>query len=269
MGHERIALTSTDGSTVAELVPAANLLCSSLRHRGVELLHQGEGVSAYADQGQTMGIPLLYPWANRLAGFDYRAAGKTVTLEPDDPRLPRDPAGLPIHGVLPRLLRWTIDHSSRNGDTLSARPRWTSPELLELYPFLHEVQVDATVRAGELRFATTVRAIDRDAVPVSFDHHRCSRLSAAARQDWRIELGASRRLLLDERLIPTGARTPVARSPFQLADRELDDGFEALASRARFRAAADGTSLSVHFLAGHPFAQVYTRAGRASSASSQ
>jgi len=28
-------------------------------------------VSAYAQYGKTMGIPLLYPWANRLAAFDY------------------------------------------------------------------------------------------------------------------------------------------------------------------------------------------------------
>ena len=55
-----------------------------------------------------MGIPLLYPWANRLARFGYRAAGKDVTLSEDDSRIPRDDNGLPIHGVLPGLLRWEV-----------------------------------------------------------------------------------------------------------------------------------------------------------------
>ena len=54
------------------------MVCSSLRHRGEELLAQNTGVSAYAEHGKTMGIPLLYPWANRLAGFDYSVAGRTV-----------------------------------------------------------------------------------------------------------------------------------------------------------------------------------------------
>jgi len=58
----------------ATFVPAAGMLCSSLRHRGQELLAQNAGVSAYAERGKTMGIPLLYPWANRLADFGYEVA---------------------------------------------------------------------------------------------------------------------------------------------------------------------------------------------------
>ena len=54
----------------AMFVPGAGMLCCSLRHRGEELLAQNAGVGAYARQGKTMGIPLLYPWANRLAGFE-------------------------------------------------------------------------------------------------------------------------------------------------------------------------------------------------------
>ena len=62
----------------AAFVPGAGMLCCSLRHRGEELLAQNAGVAAYAQRGKTMGIPLLYPWANRLAGFDYSVAGRTV-----------------------------------------------------------------------------------------------------------------------------------------------------------------------------------------------
>jgi aldose 1-epimerase len=50
-----------------------------------------------------MGIPLLHPWANRLAGFDYEAAGKHVSLPRGTGVIPTDEAGLPIHGVLPAL----------------------------------------------------------------------------------------------------------------------------------------------------------------------
>ena len=75
-----VVLRSVDGSTEAEFVPEANLLCSSLRYLGAEYLHQGAGVGAYARDGMTMGIPLLHPWANRLNGFGYQVAGKEVVL---------------------------------------------------------------------------------------------------------------------------------------------------------------------------------------------
>ena len=111
-GFESITLRSPDGSTEAEFVPAANMLCCSLRHHGVEILDRGSGVGAYAHHGTTMGIPLLHPWANRLAGFDYEAAGKHVSLPRGTGVIPTDEAGLPIHGVLPALMRWDVDRAA-------------------------------------------------------------------------------------------------------------------------------------------------------------
>ena len=127
------------GRTTAEFVPEANLVCCSLIVDGDELLERRRGVRAYAEQGKTMGIPLLYPWANRLARFGYRAAGREVTLSEDDARIPRDSDGLPIHGVLPGLLRWELEDGGAP-DSLSAVLRWRSDELLELFPFVHEVR---------------------------------------------------------------------------------------------------------------------------------
>ena len=51
--------------------------------------------------GATMGIPLLYPWANRLESFGYEAAGKTVSFPDDRALTDADPNGLPIHGAIP------------------------------------------------------------------------------------------------------------------------------------------------------------------------
>jgi len=95
---DAITLGSPDGSTEAEFVPTANMLCGSLKHHGVEFLHRGAGVDAYADRGITMGIPLLHPWANRLAAFEYDAAGKHVRLQRGASPIATDAAGLPIQG---------------------------------------------------------------------------------------------------------------------------------------------------------------------------
>jgi len=257
-GFDSIRLTSVDGSTTAEFVPDANLVCCSLEVDGVELLERRRGVRVYAEQGKTMGIPLLYPWANRLARFGYEAAGKAVTLSEDDARIPRDSAGLPIHGVLPGLLHWEPEDSGAS-DTLAARLDWRSDELLELFPFAHEVHCEATVGRAELTVTAAVTAVTADRVPVSFGYHPYTRAPGAARDEWQIALAASNRLVLDDHSIPTGERAPVDRDRFSLAGVSLDDAFEA--GPGAFEAVAGEHRLTVEFLSGYDFAQVFAPAG--------
>src|ERR1700759_4377605 len=97
-------VTIAAASTMAEFVPAANMVCASLRVDGAELLAPTHGLQAYAEHGKTMGIPLLTPWATRRRGPGYEAGGRTVTLPPAAGRYALAPNGLPIHGALPRDL---------------------------------------------------------------------------------------------------------------------------------------------------------------------
>src|ERR1700744_5340961 len=136
-GFETVGIVSEGGALEAAFVHGATMLCQSLTHDGVQLLHAGRGVEAYAQRGKTMGIPLLHPWANRLARPGYTAAGKEVTLPAPEGRYGLDPNGLPIHGALPGLLRWEVLDTGQR-DTLSATLDWSGPELLELFPFVHE-----------------------------------------------------------------------------------------------------------------------------------
>lgn len=260
-GFESISLTSADGSTTAEFVPEANLVCCSFTVDGQELLDRGRGVRAYAEQGKTMGIPLLYPWANRLARFGYKAAGRDVTLSEDDSRIPRDGNGLPIHGALPGLLCWELEDGGAP-ESLAAVLEWRSGELLELFPFVHEVRVGATVGPAELRITTTVTAAADGPVPVSFGYHPYTRVPAASRDDWLVTLGAADRLLLDDHSIPTGERAAIDREPFRLDGASLDDAFDAAPDAAAFEAAAGDVRLAVAFLAGYSYAQVFAPAGQ-------
>ena len=137
-----VMISSPGGETEAEFVPRANMVCCSLRHRGAELLDPGRGVEAYAQAGKTMGIPLLHPWANRLAGPSYRVGETTVRLPEPEGRYATDPNGLPIHGALPGHCGGPVQAGSPP-DRVSARLQWDSPELLELFPFEHELLFDA------------------------------------------------------------------------------------------------------------------------------
>ena len=255
-GFQTVTVSSEDGRIEAEFVPDANMLCCSLTHDGVQLLHAGAGVRAYAEQGKTMGIPLLHPWANRLAGFRYEVAGRVVTLPREDPRILLDPVGLPIHGVLPKLLRWEVGRAEAPG-RLTADLTWDRPELLEVFPFAHQLSIEASAASGELAIATTLRPTGAEAVPASFGYHPYLVVPGSPRQDWEVTLGASRRLVLDQRMIPTGERAPADRGSFELGEAGLDDGFADLHAPALFEAQAAGASVALEMGSGYAFAQIY------------
>jgi aldose 1-epimerase len=237
------------------------MLCHSLTHLGGELLDRGHGLDAYAQRGATMGIPLLYPWANRLDGFDYGAAGKAITLPADRARIPLDPSGLPIHGVVPGRMRWLPEQACEE-TRIAARLAWTSSELLELFPFAHELRLVVTATEGTLTIATSVRPLGEEPVPVSFGYHPYLRLPGGRRETWHVELPPAERLVLDQRMIPTGRREPLQRTAFELADTSWDDGFAIASQPARFAVTAPGRGIAVELLEGFRFGQIYAPPGR-------
>jgi galactose mutarotase-like enzyme len=255
-----VELREEESDLQVTFVPGAGMLCSSLRHRGEELLAQNAGVEAYAREGKTMGIPLLYPWANRLAGFEYAAAGRRVQVPHDATRVALDQNGLPIHGVIGGRLSWMLaSEPPAGGRSLSARLQWSAaePELFEVFPFHHDLTYQAHLARGRLRVELTVQASGSDAVPLVFGFHPYLSLPGAPRERWLIELPAMRRLQVDPRQIPVAPGQPQPSRRFELGGLEFDDGFEELATPARFRAAAAGRRIELEFLAGYPCAQVF------------
>jgi len=255
-----VRLSDEAGQLEAELVPAAGMLCRSLRHRGEELLSQNAGALAYAQSGKTMGIPLLYPWANRLAGFRYSVGGRTVQIPRDDQRVRTDAGGLPIHGVIGGRMSWKLE--DRNERSLAASLSWSedSPELFELFPFRHDLRYSARLLDGRLQIELEVSACGPDRVPLSFGFHPYLTLPGEARERWRVQLPAMRALALDARQIPAGPAQTLGPQRFQLERRQLDDGFDGVAEPARFSVEGAGRRIELTFLRGYPCAQVFAPA---------
>ena len=143
-------VTLSAGELEATFAPEAAMVCCSLRHRGEELLAQRGGLRAYVEQGKTMGIPLLHPWANRLAEWSYEALGHRVEL--DESSVKKDgETGLPMHGFLPR----PFDVLETGASRLVAEQHVRD----DAFPFEHRIRLDATV-SDALRIETTIEAID-------------------------------------------------------------------------------------------------------------
>ena len=248
------------GDLEAVFLPDHGMLGASLRHRGVEILRRVEDLGAAAAQGSTAGIPLLHPWANRLAQPRYRAAGRTVELDPASPLLHLDQRGLPMHGVPWSRLVWEVIEAS--SDRLVARLEWARGELVAVFPFPHRLELAATLGADGLLLETTLFAGPECPVPVSFGFHPYLGIPGVARGDWRVELPAMRRLVLDAAGIPTGEEKPFERLDAPLGELDLDDGFALEDERATLSIVGAGRRISVELLSGYPFAQVFAPRGK-------
>jgi galactose mutarotase-like enzyme len=248
------------GPLEAVFAPEAGMICHSLRHEGEELLTQRDGVEGWARSGRTMGVPLLHPWANRLAEWDYEALGRRVDLRPlEGAVVKRDgETGLAIHGVLPAA--WDVAENA--GSRLQAERRPTDDDgFRAAFPFPHVVRLEAELSPRTLRIATTVEALDGE-VPVAFGFHPYVTLPGVPRADYALELPAMRRLALDERKVPTGAAEDAPAFEGPLGDADLDRGFDQVPDGAAFAVSGGGRRVVVRFEAGYPCAQVFAPPGK-------
>ncbi|HVO53625.1 MAG TPA: aldose 1-epimerase [Solirubrobacterales bacterium] len=256
-----LASEGADGIEVA-FAPGAGMVACSLRHRGEELLGMRHGLAAYAEQGKTLGIPLLYPWANRLGERRFPVAGREIDLTVPGLRLSTDASGLPIHGLLAGSPGWEVESHESEGDggvLVAGFDLEAHPGLLAAFPFPHRLRYEARLAGGELTIAVTVLARGR-AVPVSFGFHPYFCLPGVEREAWEVEIPVSERLLLDRSMLPIGASEPLSIEPGPLADRSFDDAFAAPRGGAPFVLAGGGHRIEVRLGEGYPFAQVFAPA---------
>ena len=263
-GYPARALHSREAGIDAVFAPEIGMIGCSLTHDGEELLGHRGGLARYEATGSTMGIPLLHPWANRLAGVSYEAAGRTVVLDPDAPQIRTDPNGLPIHGVVNASPYWELlgTQADETSALLTARLDFGAhPELLEAFPYPHVIRIDATLRDATLTLRSTVAATGADPVPVSYGYHPYLVLPGVPRADWHVRIPLTERLVLDDVMIPTGETEAVEPFDGPLGERTFDDGYAGAGDGTRFALAGGGRRITLEFLDGYRFAQVYAPDG--------
>ncbi|GFG73552.1 aldose 1-epimerase [Mycobacterium botniense] len=251
-----VTLRDPVSAVTAQFVPDAGMICTSLKDRGAELLGQRGGLDSYVAKGKTMGIPILYPWANRLGANVYTVEGTTVTLTPGQNGVRLDPNGLPIHGVLAAYSGWQV--RTESASELTAELDFgADPKLFASFPFPHLLTMTVSLFARNLTVRTTVTATGDQGVPVCFGFHPYLQLPGVPRADWVIETPPLRHLLLDHQGLPTGQKTEQPAACERLGDKAFDDGYDQVADGSVFAVSGGGRRLEVHFEQGYPAAQIF------------
>ncbi len=117
----------------------AGCVATSWQVRGQEMLALPLALADFVKSQKTGGVPLLYPYANRLRTDHFTAAGKAVDLS-RDAKLKRDANGFPMHGLLIRWPEWIVTQSAP--DELQASIVWGDhAQLFAAYPFAHTLRV--------------------------------------------------------------------------------------------------------------------------------
>jgi aldose 1-epimerase len=260
-GLRALTLASrASGGIEAAFVPDAGMVGCSLRQRGEELLGQRRGLHAYLAERATMGIPLLYPWANRIARRRFAVAGRDVVIDPQATPLRLDSAGLPMHGLLSAARGWQVERheSVDDGAVLAARFDFAAhAELMAAFPFAHTLLFEATLVGQTLTIATTIRATDDGPVPIAFGYHPYLHLPGVARSDWQIEVPVHEQLRLDAEMLPTGERFVTEVHAGALGARTFDDAYVAPEGSAAFALSGGGRRIELAFVEGYPYAQVF------------
>lgn len=253
---EYVTLRDPSSSLTATYVPAAGMIGTSLSDDGVELLGQRHGLQAYVSDHRTMGIPILYPWANRLSSNGYGVDGAVVTLTPGTGGVHTDPHGAPIHGTLAGNPDWTV--TTQLESRLTAELDYAAhPGLLATFPFPHLLQLDITLEDRTLTVRTTVTATTGSRVPLCFGFHPYLQIPDVPRARWQIETPAMRFRPVNAWGIPTGEMEPHEATTELLGDKSFDDGYDEVEPSSVFAVSAGGRRIEVHFDEGYPAAQIF------------
>jgi galactose mutarotase-like enzyme len=253
---EAVTLKDPSSSLTATFVPTAGMIGTSLADDGVEFLGQRRGLNAYVTSGKTMGIPILYPWANRLSASKYGINGAVVTLTAGTGGVRTDEHGVPIHGVLAAYPGWLV--SARSDNKLTAVLDYGGkPRLLASFPFPHVLTQEVRLEDRTLTIETTVMPTTAASVPLCFGYHPYFAIPGVPRAEWLVTTPNMRHLPVDNWGIPTGEHADWNGATEPLKNIAYDDGFDKVTDGSVFVLAGGDRRVEVKFEKGYPAAQVF------------
>ena len=150
-----------------------SFMVRTLSGANVEVLSAADDFEAGGHPASRSGIPLLFPYPNRIAGGRYTWCGQDYVLTPD--QVPFDKSGNAIHGFcLDRP--WRVLAQSESSVTGVFKTSVDAPERLTLWPADAEIEVTYELRDACLLSVITIRNPSDQPLPWGFGTHAYFRL---------------------------------------------------------------------------------------------
>ena len=274
-GIEVVRLADARDRTEVSIVPSIGNIAFELKVNGTNLLWKPwQSLAEFRAKPVFSGIPFLAPWANRLDGDAFRANGERYLLNPELNNIHRDGNGLPIHGLLRYTDLWKIIalEATEAGASVTSRLEfWRYPDFMAQFPFAHEIEMTHRLRDGGLEIHLAIANQAAVPMPVSVGFHPDFTLPDVPRDEWSVHIPVRERVVLDDKLLPTGAFELAGLADrIDLKDRSFDTVFAGVDSADTFEvggevhgeAAGRSRKIALRFGPKYPVAVVYAPPGQ-------
>jgi aldose 1-epimerase len=252
-------------------------IAPSIGNRAYEMLVDGKNILYFPHQyaaelkgdRHLSGIPFLAPWANRMPG-GFHANGHHYTLNSESGALRLDSNGIPIHGLLISSPYWQIVDIGSDATSAHVTSRlelWKHPELAANWPLAHEYEMTHRLSEGTLEVSLSITNLSCDTMPIAVGFHPYFQLPGVPLDNTTAHIPVRSRIEMDDRLIATGATTPVDfPDEIALKDHRFDTGFTDLIrdedGRAVFSVEGGGKKIEVAFGPRYTVAIIYAPPGQ-------
>lgn len=245
------------------VVPGRGATLTSLSLRGSNALDGYETANEMHTEGIFCKSAILFPFPNRLRDGRYTWRAEEYVFPINEPE-----RGVAIHGFL-RDAAFDVLHT-KAGDSAEIVCRYIDAGTNPAYPFAFTMEVHFRMAGARLDVDFEVTNQHREPIPVGLGWHPYFTVGGSA-DELVLDLPPSERIEIDERMIPTGKRTPFDRFVGgRLLGAEAFDHCFAVRDRENpytLSLRAGERKLSIHADAGKfPFYQIYTPPWRGSIA---
>jgi aldose 1-epimerase len=262
-----VRLSDKTTGTVVSILPSLGNIAYEMKVRGHNVLrYPHETIEAFRKAPNTIGIPFMGPWANRLDEQAFYANGKRY---PFDMALGNVRGEIPIHGFVTTTDQWKVTAMTATRDAAWVTSRldfYKQPAWMKQWPFAHTVDMTYRLKDGVLEVETVVVNLSNETMPLAIGYHPHFQLTDSKRDEWTATIAAKKHYLLTPQKLPTGETEPIetfAADPkaIPVKDHNLDDVFGDLVRDAQGRAtfAVQGKTQRVEVIFGpkYPVAVVW------------
>lgn len=230
-----LTLRDAGSGSTARIAPALGFNCFSFQavvgKCVVDVIDAAENFAAGGQRPSGHGIPILFPFPNRIHGGRFSWDGREYVLPPD--RVLYDTAGNAIHGFcLDRP--WRVMQFDESSATADFQLSVDAPDRAPFWPADARIEVRYEVRGATLRADFRISNPDRTPLPWGLGTHPYFRLPLAGSDPSRCTFEAPVTQMWElADCIPTGRRLPLPKekdlaAALSFDGRKLDDVYTGL-----------------------------------------